>query len=60
MTVQQDVSVFIHENCALAAIANGLRTQNLRDHLVGLRMHVVDDNFQGGLLHGAQERINPV
>ena len=60
MTEQQDVSVFVLENCALAAIANGLRTQNLRDHMVGLRMHLVDDNLQGGLLHGAQERIHPV
>jgi len=60
MTELQDVSVFVLENCALAAIANGLRTQNLRDHLVGLRMVVVDDSFQDGLLHGAQERIHPV
>jgi hypothetical protein len=28
--------------------------------MVGLRMHLVDDNLQGGLLHGAQERIHPV
>lgn len=60
MTEQQDVSVFVLEYCAPAAIASGLRTQNLRDHLFGLRMVVVDDNFQGGLLHGAQERIHLV
>ena len=57
MTEQQDVSVFVLENCALAAIANGLRTQNLRDHLIGLHLHFIDDGIQDGLLRGARERI---
>jgi len=57
MTEQQDVSVFVLENCAPAAIADGLRTQNLCDHLIGLHLHFMDDGIQDGLLRGAHERI---
>ena len=57
MTEQQDVSVFVLENCAPAAIADGLRTQNPCDHPIGLHLHFMDDGIQDGLLRGARERI---
>lgn len=57
MTVQQDVSVFVLENCAAAAIADGQRTQHPCDHRIGLHLHFVDDDFQDGVLRGAHERI---
>jgi|GEM_PF-2978663 len=34
------------------------RTQKLRDHLIGIHMRRIDDSFQGGLRHGAQDRFD--
>ncbi|HJX18679.1 MAG TPA: DUF5752 family protein [Acidiferrobacterales bacterium] len=53
MTEQQDVSVFVIKDCALAAIATGLRAQNLRelrDHLTGIHLGCIYYHFWGGLL----------
>lgn len=53
MTEQQDVSVFIIKDCALAAIATGQRAQNLRelsDRLASVHPGCIYYHFWGGLL----------
>ena len=53
MTEQQNVSVFLIKDCALAAIATGLHAQNLRelrDHLTDIHLGCIYYHFWGGLL----------
>ncbi|MDH4134882.1 MAG: DUF5752 family protein [Gammaproteobacteria bacterium] len=53
MTEQQETSAFVVRDCALAAIATGLRAQNLRelrDRLSGIHLGCIYYHFWGGLL----------
>jgi hypothetical protein len=59
MTKQQDVSVFYTRSIANAAIAKGLRTENLHDHPIGVRMRCIDEYLLAVLLHEAQDSIDP-
>lgn len=51
---RQQAAAFAVKDCALAAIATGLRAQNLRelrDHLVGIHLGCIYYHFWGSLLH---------
>ncbi len=51
--IGQETSVFVVRDCALAAIATGLRAQNLRelrDRLSGIHLGCIYYHFWGGLL----------
>ena len=53
MTEDNNLTVFAVKDCALAAIATGLRAQNLRelrDHLTGIHLGCIYYHFWGGLL----------